>query len=137
MKHTGIYIGALAALVVPAVLLAGESGSSSTLRTLMSIEEQSKIFELLSSWSVLTIAFVTSAMVWLGGRQMHGGVFGKVLTLFSVGMTFVFLSAVAEIPWFQNFSFLYLKMLHNLLYIIGFVFIGLAAAKLLKVIKGE
>jgi hypothetical protein len=32
---------------------------------------------------------------------------------------------------------MYMKMVHDLLYIVGFILMGLGASKLLKVIKGE
>lgn len=137
MKHIGIYAGIFVALALPVVLFAQLGGSSGALQTLIGFEEQSKILEQVSLWSVLIIAFTTSVMVWLGGRKMHGGVFGKVLTLFSVGMSLIFLSIVTEIPWLQNFSTLYMKMAHDLLYIAGFISMGLAANKLFQVIKGE
>lgn len=137
MKHIGIYVGIFLALALPVVLFAQLSSSSGAIQTLIGFEDQSKILEQVSLWSVLIIALTTSAMVWFGGRKMHGGVFGKVLTLFSVGMTLIFLSIAVEIPWFQNISILYMKMVHDLLYIAGFISMGLAANKLLQVIKGE
>lgn len=137
MKHIGTYVGALVVLAVPTILFAQTSGSLGTLQGLIDIEDKSRIFELLSLWSVLIVSLSTSAMVWIGGRKMHGGIFGKVLNLFSVGMTFIFFSAVAEVPWFENISPLYAKTAHDLLVIAGFISMGLAANKLLQVIKGE
>lgn len=137
MKHIGIYTGILAALTLPALAFAQTSGSVGTLQTLIGIEDRSKIFEMISTWSVLIIAFTTTIMVWSSGRKMHGGVFGKVLTLFSVGMTAIFLSVVTQIPFFQNMSPTFAKTAQDLLYIIGFIIMGLAANKLLGVIKGE
>lgn len=137
MKHIGIYAGVAVALILPAVLFAQSNSSAGPLQTLIGIEDKSKIFELLSLWSVLAVAFITSVMVWIGGRQMHGGVLGKVLTLFSSGMTLIFLSAATEIPWIQQLSPLYIKMVHDLLFISGFIVMGFAASKLLAVIKGE
>lgn len=137
MKHIGIYIGVFVAATIPVVLFAQMSGQSSALNTLLGIEDQSKIFELLSLWSALIVSLTTSIMVWVGGRKMHGGVFGKVLTLFSAGMSAIFLSALTEIPWFQSISHFYMKTAHDLLYIVGFILMGLAASKLLQVIKGE
>ncbi len=131
-------MGAFAGLVLPGVLFAQMSSTAGPLQTLIGIEDQSKIFEILSLWSVLIIALVTSIMVWVGGRKMHGGIFGKVLTLFSVGMTLIFLSAATDIPWLQTtIGHLYLKMTHDLLFIAGFISMGFAASKLLDVIKGE
>lgn len=137
MKHIGIYAGALAILAIPAVTFAQAGGLGGTLQTLIVIEDNSKLLEMVSLWSTLIIAFVTSAMVWVGGRHMHGGVFGSVLTYFSIGMTLVFLGFATEVPWLKNIDGLYLKMIHDSLYIMGYIFMGVAASKLLGVIKGE
>lgn len=137
MKHIGTYACVLAVLAIPAVTFAQTYGSYGTLQTLITIEDNSKLLEMVSLWATLTVAFVTSAMVWIGGRKMHGGVFGSVLTYFSLGMTLVFLGFATEVPWLQKIDHLYLKMIHDSLYIIGYVLMGVAASKLLKVIKGE
>lgn len=137
MKHIGKYISVLAILVIPAVTFAQNSGLGNTLQTLIAIEDNSKMLEMISLWSTLLVAFATSSMVWIGGRKMHGGVFGSVLNFFSIGMTLIFLGFATEVPWFQTFDHLYLKMVHDSLYIIGYVLMGIAASKLLKVIKGE
>jgi glucan phosphoethanolaminetransferase (alkaline phosphatase superfamily) len=137
MKHIGIYAGALAILAVPAVLFAQTYGTMGTWQDLVASDDNSRLLELISLWSTLTVAFITSLMVWMGGRKMHGGVFGKVLTYFSLGMTLVFLGFATEVPWLQKIDHLYLKVTHDSLYIIGYVLMGLAANKLLKAIKGE
>ncbi len=136
MKHIGKFAGALALLAIPAVTFAG-GGLDGTLQALIAIEDNSKMLEMISLWATLIVAFATSMMVWVGGRHMHGGVFGKVLTFFSIGMTLIFLGIATEVPWFQGYNQLYLKMIHDSLYIIGYVLMGVAASKLLKVIKGE
>lgn len=136
MKHIGKYAGVLAILAVPAITFA-EGGLNGTLQTLITIEDNSKMLEMISLWATLIVAFATSMMVWVGGRHMHGGVFGSVLTFFSIGMTLIFLGFATEVPWFEKFDRLYLKMIHDSLYIIGYVLMGIAASKLLKVIKGE
>lgn len=138
MKHIGAYIGALAGLAMPAILFAQMSGTSGgAIQALIGIEDQSRIFELVSLLSVLIVSLATCAMVWISGSKMQGGVFGKVLNLFSIGMTLVFLSAVAQIPSVESASTLYAKTAHDLLFIAGFITMGFAASKLLKVIKGE
>ncbi len=137
MKHIGIYAGVIAILVMPAVVFAEVKDQYGAVQALIEIEDSSKLLEMISLWSTLIVAFATSAMVWVGGRHMHGGVFGSVLTFFSIGMTLVFLGFATEVPWFQNIDHLYLKMIHDSLYIVGYVLMGVAASKLLKVIKGE
>ncbi len=99
--------------------------------------EDSGLFSSLSLWSMLIVAFATSMMVWVGGRQMHGGVFGSVLTYFSIGMFLIFLGAATNISWLQNIQGLYLKLVHDSLFIVGYIMMGVAANKLHKAIKGE
>jgi len=137
MKNIGKYAGILAVLALPIVTFAQADTTPGALQTLINLEDKSKVFELVSLWATLIVAFATSAMVWIGGRRMHGGVFGSVLNFFSIGMTLVFLGFATEVPWFQGIDHLYLKMIHDSLYIIGYVMMGVAANKLLKVIKGE
>lgn len=137
MKHIGKYTAAILVLIVPAITFAETSGLGDTIQAFVVLEDDSNLLESLSLWSTLIVAFVTSAMVWIGGRKMHGGVLGSVLTLFSVGMTLIFFGFVTQVPWLQKIDPLYLKMTHDSLYIIGYILMGLAASKLLKVIKGE
>lgn len=137
MKHIGKYAGFVLVITFPSLVFAGTNSFGDTVQALVVIEDNSSLLENLSLWSTLIIAFVTSAMVWIGGRKMHGGVLGGVLTLFSVGMTLIFLGFVTQVPWLQNLNPLYLKMTHDTLYIIGYILMGLAASRLLKVIKGE
>lgn len=137
MKHIGKYAAVLALIATPAVLFAEVSGLSDTWQTLIIVEDSSKMLEMISLWAKLIIAFATSAMVWNLGRKMHGGVFGSVLAFFSVGMTLVFLGFIINAPWFQSVDQLYLKVTQDSLSIIGYIFMGVAANKLLKVIKGE
>lgn len=137
MKHIGKYASVLVVLAIPSITFAQTGGLGGTWQTLIAIEDNSKLLEMVSLWATLIVAFATSAMVWVGGRHMHGGVFGSVLNFFSIGMTLVFLGFATEVPWFQQFDHLYLKMVHDSLYVIGYVLMGIAASKLLKVIKGE
>lgn len=137
MKHIGIYTGLTFILAMPIITFAQTAEPLNTLQALVVPDDPSKMLETISLWSTLVIAFTTSTMVWVGGRKMHGGVFGNVLTFFSVGMTLIFLGFATEVPWFQNIDHLYLKMIHDSLYIIGYVLMGVAASKLLGVIKGE
>lgn len=127
MKHLAL----VSLVLLPAVVFAGVD------ETLTGLDNYSDLFASLSLWSMLIIAFVTSMMVWVGGRQMHGGVFGNVLTYFSIGMSLIFLGVATEVPWFHNISSLYLKLIHDSLYIVGYILMGIAASKLLKAIKGE
>lgn len=126
------YIAVFCVATLPMLAFAG----GDALVQLAQFEDNSKLLESLSLWSTLIIAFVTSGMVWVGGRTMRGGVFGKVLTYFSIGMTLVFFGFLTEVPWVQGFSPLYLKLAHSSLYLLGYIFMGLAANKLLRTVKG-
>lgn len=137
MKQLFVSVGILVMITLPSVVFAEETFLYNTWQALVTFEDNSKLLESISLWSTLIIAFVTSMMVWSGSRKMHGGVFGSVLTFFSIGMTLIFLGAVTQVPLFQNIDPLYLKMTHDSLYIIGYIMMGFAASKLLKVIKGE
>ena len=125
------YFLLMSVVVAPFVAFAG------TTDALANFENYSGVFESLSLWSTIIIAFTTSIMVWTLGRKMHGGVLGKVLVYFSIGMTLIFLGFATEIPWFQNLPHIYLKLAHDSLYIVGYILMGIAANKLLGVIKGE
>ena len=124
------YLALLSLAFLPAVAFAGVTD------TLLVLDE-SGLFSSISLWSMLVVAFATSAMVWVGGRKMHGGVLGQVLTYFSIGMSLIFVGIVLEIPSFYSVSPLYMKLVHDSLFIMGYIVMGVAASKLLKVIKGE
>lgn len=125
------YFALLSLVLLPTVVFADVT------ETLLVLED-SGLFSSISLWSTLIVAFATSMMVWIGGRHMRGGVFGNVLTYFSIGMTLIFIGAATEIPLLQsNVPGIYLKLVHDSLYIIGYVFMGIAASRLLKAIKGE
>ncbi len=126
------YIAILGLMFLPVIV-----SSAGLADMLVQIEDSSGLFASLSLWSTIIIMFVTSAMVWIGARQMRGGVFGIVLTYFSIGMTLVVLGFVSGLPLTENIPSLYLKLTHDSLYIIGYILMGIAASKLLKAIKGE
>lgn len=137
MKQLGIYTGLVVTLAMPIIVFAKIVEPLGVLQEFIVPDDPSNMLETISLWALLVVASVTSAMVWVGGRHMHGGVFGSVLTFFSIGMTFVFLGFATEVPWLENIDRTYLKVTHDSLYTVGYVFMGVAASKLLKVIKGE
>ncbi|HBH71727.1 MAG: hypothetical protein UU88_C0006G0033 [Parcubacteria group bacterium GW2011_GWC1_42_11] len=137
MKHIGTYIGLVTMFAIPTIAFSQTVEPLGALQEFIVPDDPSNMLETISLWSLLIVASVTSAMVWIGGRHMHGGVFGSVLTFFSIGMTLVFLGFATEVPWFESINHTYLKVTHDSLYTIGYVFMGVAASKLLKVIKGE
>lgn len=136
MKNIGTYTGLAIMLAIPTIAFAQGIEPLGGLQEFIVPDDPSNMLETISLWSLLIVASVTSAMVWVGGRHMHGGVFGSVLTFFSIGMTLVFLGFATEVPWFENINHTYLKVTHDSLYTVGYVFMGVAASKLLKVIKG-
>lgn len=107
--------------------------------TIDSLQDYSGVFESLSLWSTIIIAFVTTAMVWLGGRSMHGGILGKVLDYFSVGMTLMFIGFLINVPAIAARLPLEYSpsVIHNVLYTIAYILMGLGVNKLLRIIKGE
>lgn len=132
MKYMSKHAGIVALALVPMVASADAVGE------LVKFEDNSGLFASISLWSTLIIALSASVLVWMGGRKMRGGVFGSVLTFFSIGMTLVFLGFTTEIPWLEEqFPQFYLKLTHDSLYIMGYILMVVAANRLLKVIKGE
>lgn len=127
------YAAILGFVLVPSLALAG------TLDTLNSLQDYSNVFESLALWSTIIIAFVTTVMVWLGGRSMHGGILGKVLDYMSVGMTLMFIGFLISIPAIAEHIPLQYppSVIHNILYTIAYILMGLGVNKLLKIIKGE
>ncbi len=123
--------------VLGLVLLPTMAFAQGVSETLVQIEDMLGLFTTLSLWSTIIIMFATSAMVFSLGRKMHGGVFGTVLTYFSIGMTLVVFGFVSGMPFVQSIPDFYLKIVHDSLYIIGYILMGIAASKLLNVIKGE
>lgn len=124
------YIALISLVFLPTIAFAGVTD------TLLVLDD-SGLFSSLSLWSMLIVAFVTSMMVWIGGRHMRGGVLGRVLTCFSMGMTLIFFGATTEVQWIRDILGLYAKLVHDSLFIVGYILMGVAASKLLKVIKGE
>lgn len=125
------YVVCISAVLLPS--LAAAWGGE----TLAQFDDYSGMLASVSLWSTTIIAFSTTAMVWVLSRKMHGGVFGSVLAYFSLGMSCIFLGFVVNIPLVQKISSLYVGITYNALYIIGYILMGIAANKLLKVIKGE
>lgn len=102
------------------------------------VEDYLGFLKSISLWSAILVASMTSVMIWWGGRQMRGGVFGSVFVYFSVGMTLVFAGFVASNALSGGLTQApYLEIAHNSLFIVGYVFMGFGANKLLKTVKGE
>ena len=120
-------------ILLPVVAFAG------TVETLNSLDMYSDVFRNLSVWSTIIVAFVTTVMVWLGGRSLHGGILGSVLDYFSIGMTLMFAGFLINIPTIaERIPLQYpAGFVHDILFVVAYILMGLGVSKLLKIIKGE
>jgi uncharacterized membrane protein YagU involved in acid resistance len=94
----------------------------------------SLILSYYSMFSAIAVGVITSVMVFINGRRMHGGVFGNALIYFSVGMIIVlvgFLFPLLSVKTTGSFA----EIFGNILYIIGYIAMAFAADKILKVTK--
>ena len=123
----------LSLIMVPAL------ASAATAATWDSLEIYSDLFKNLALWSTIIVAFVTTVMVWLGGRSMHGGILGIVLDYFSIGMTLMFAGYLVNVPQIARLIPLQYpsSLVHDILFMVAFILMGLGVSKLLKIIKGE
>lgn len=103
------------------------------------LEIYSDLFQNLALWTTIIVAFVTTVMVWLGGRSLHGGVMGALLDYFSIGMTLMFFGYLVNVPKLAKlFPLQYPPTLvHDVLFMIAYILMGLGINKLFKIIKGE
>lgn len=86
----------------------------------------------LSLWSSIIIAITASVMVFVNARSMKGGVFGTVLGYFAVGMIFILGSSVViSLDVFGTGEFV--RTANNILFILGYITMALAADKLSRV----
>lgn len=123
----------LGLFALPAFALAG------TTEALSPLIMYSEVFQNLALWSTIIVAFVTTVMVWLGGRSMHGGILGVVLDYFSIGMTLMFAGYLVGVPQIAKYIPLEFPptFIHDILFMIAYILMGLGISKLLKIIKGE
>lgn len=121
------------AVLVPSTAFAG------TAETLNALQDYSIVFEALSLWITIIVALMMTVMVWLGGRTMHGGVMGSVLDYVSVGMTLMFLAYLVNVPEIARLLPLQYSasFVHDVLYLVAYVLMGLGVNKLFKIIKGQ
>lgn len=90
----------------------------------------------LSLWSAIIVAFAASVMVFVNARSMKGGVFGTVLNYFAVGMVFILGSfVVVSLNIFGSEGFA--KTANNILFILGYIIMALAANKLSQIAQGK
>jgi hypothetical protein len=89
--------------------------------------------------SMVVVAVATSIIVFRNARKMKGGIFGKVLNYFGVGMAIVFLGYLVEtqssfIPMFSDAD---ASTLANIMLIFGYILMAVAATKLSRAIEGN
>lgn len=83
--------------------------------------------------SAIVIAVVATIVVFRNAQKMKGGVFSIVLRHFGIGMVAILFSFIAS----SQYTFLSVDdadMVSNILFIVGYVFMALAAVKMHKAI---
>jgi len=83
--------------------------------------------------SAMVIAIVATIVVFRNSQKMRGGIFSVVLRYFGAGMVAILFSFIAG-SQFSFFSFDNADMISNILFIIGYVFMAMAAVKMHKAI---
>ncbi len=89
--------------------------------------------------SAIIVALVTCVVVFRNAKMMKGGIFGKVLNYFGMGMAAVFIGYIAN-AYPSLVSFMAVEdvgILSNSLVIIGYIFMAVAATKLSRAIEGK
>lgn len=115
-------------LFTPALLFAESEGYLNTL--------MSDLAPRLSLWSAIIVAFAASVMVFVNARSMKGGIFGTVLNYFAAGMVLILGSfIVVSLNVFGSEGFA--KTVNNILFILGYIIMALAANKLSQVAGGK
>ena len=96
----------------------------------------SSVLQTYALGSALVVAIVTSIVVFRNARKMKGGVFGKVLNYFGIGMMVVLVGHVIDahpslIPMED------VSTVDNTLFIIGYILMAIAATKMARAIEGR
>lgn len=94
---------------------------------------------ILNSYSVVSAIFIglaASLWVFFDARKMDGGVFGNALMYFSIGMFCLLVGFIAGVlaSFYPTFM-VYEKLAHDVLYIIGYIFMALGAHRIYQTIK--
>lgn len=89
-----------------------------------------------SFWSFIIIAVTTSILVFATAIKMRGGLFSGVLYYFGAGMTLIFFGFVfTAVP--ASISLESTKIIHDILYTIGYVLMAVAAYRLYSFTKAS
>lgn len=91
---------------------------------------------LYSFWSFVVVAVVTSVLVFTAAQKMKGGLFGKVLNYFGIGMMLILVSLVLANMGGDTLG-AYTKVVRDALNTIGYVLMALAANKLYTFTKAQ
>ena len=104
--------------------------------SLEEITAMSRVLQTYALISAIIVAGATSFIVFRNARKMRGGIFGTVLNYFGIGMIVVLGGFVVEaypslIPVGE------VGTVTNILFIIGYILMAVAATKLSKAIEGH
>lgn len=89
-----------------------------------------------SFWSFILIAVITSALVFVTAARMKGGLFGTVLHYFGAGMVLILVGYVLiSVPVCSSSD--YAKILHDVLYLVGYILMAIAAHRLYAFTKAQ
>lgn len=83
--------------------------------------------------SAVLIAIIATVVVFRNAKKMKGGIFGTVLNYFGIGMVAILLGFISS----SELSFLPtddLNVVGNVLFIVGYILMAIAAVKMSKAI---
>lgn len=90
----------------------------------------------LSLWSAIVIAVATTIMVFTNAHSMRGGIFGTALNFFAVGMVLILAGfIVVSLDIFNTGGFT--EIANNILFILGYITMAVAAHKLSQIGGGK
>jgi hypothetical protein len=113
---------------VPTLLLAQSDSYAQTLAAVLAPK--------LSLWSAIIVAFATSVMVFMNAYSMKGGIFGTALNYFGVGMILILAGfIVTSFNLFNSGDIT--ATANNILFILGYIIMALAAHKLSQIVHGK
>ena len=106
-----------------------ESGIFST-EEIIAVSNTLQAYALISA---VLIAIIATVVVFRNAKKMKGGIFGTVLNYFGIGMVAILLGFISG----SELSFLPaddLNVVGNILFIIGYILMAIAAVKMSKAI---
>ncbi|OHA83440.1 MAG: hypothetical protein A2408_02095 [Candidatus Yonathbacteria bacterium RIFOXYC1_FULL_52_10] len=94
------------------------------------------LLSLYSFWSFVIVAVITSILVFVTATKMKGGLFGKVLYYFGAGMVLILISLVL-VSIKEGSPASYTDVARDILNIVGFILMAIAANKLYSFTKAQ